>query len=270
MARNTWKSLAKQSPLLILVCLLFPFLVGFDIPDTSGAYVKAGVGRGAYYTSGCHRTYDFEYEEAQLAFRKTRALNKSPEAKGWARFKPDYFTMGASGSFVMDHLVVALERDSIVVPKDSFPEDNPGVGGSLYLGLDWKWIGINAGIAGLSLHPDVTGGRMRGVMPCGSLRLGPPNLYASAELLGSSPMISGGGLMRLGAGGRWRDTRLWLGLGGQPNKETMGVLNLSQQLGAVNLAFAAMVGDKGGPSLGMGIDQPYGLALSAEYRIPGW
>lgn len=63
------RNIRHRLPLPILACLLTPFVVGFDLPDSAGTYVKVASGRGAYHVSGCHRGYDSEIVEGHIAMR---------------------------------------------------------------------------------------------------------------------------------------------------------------------------------------------------------
>jgi hypothetical protein len=259
-----------QSPALIALTLMtLPFLVGFDVPDSSGVYVKGGVGHGTYHVSGCNKNYDFEYNEAQLAFRKTIATAPKEGATGWARLKPEHTTFGVSGDYTSEKLVSAW-NDSPLVALEGLPQKASGFEGNLYVSLDWEWIGIGLGVAGMDFRRDYDGVSSRGLFPSGSLRLGPEWLFASAELLSPSrPLVSGGGLLRGGVGGRLASTRVWLGVGGNPYKTPLPILDVAQTFGSLSVSLTAMADGKSVAPLGEGIDQQSGIALGLEYRLPG-
>lgn len=253
-----------KSPALIALALMtLPFVVGFDVPDTSGAYVRGGIGRGAYHVSGCSNNYDFEYQEAQLAFRKTFATGAD---KGW---KPSYVTLGGSFDVTKDQLVAAW-KDSTLKPIDSLPSRTFGFSEGILVSVDWKWVGFGGGFALGDYRRPYEGARLVGLAPCGLIRVGPEFLYASFESFSQSrPLVAGGGIMRGGIGGRWRHTRLWTGVGGTPYGSSVLILDAEQAFGPLSLSLTALGDGQRYSPLPAGIDQQYGLGLGLQYRIPG-
>ena len=262
------RHIKSRAPAL-LTFLLLPFVVGFDLPDSTGTYIKASVGKGAYHISGCHRGYDSELLEGNIAMRAT--VNTAGDgATFWSRVQPAKTTMGVYGNFTNETLTLVdtANGKAVAPPGDSVFEDH-GLAGGVYVGLDWKWVGLKLGVAGYSVlqqTPDVDN---RGGSPIFGLRAGRENLYLSGEAFTESPLYTGGGFWQVGLGGRIGGSRLWGGLGLKPYKSPMITLKGSQALGPVSLYAAGMLGTEEINPVDVGIDQEYGLSFGVEARLPG-
>jgi hypothetical protein len=137
------------------------------------------------------------------------------------------------------------------------------------IGLAWKWIGATAGVSALSYSRgsedgEEETGRIPSVLPILGLRVGDEDLiYASAEMLGSSPIASGGGIISYGLGGKWRDNRLWAGVGAVPFEKTMATLKASRSFGPLNLSLGMSA--RGEDFLKF---EDYAASLGLGYRLP--
>ena len=261
----------KQSrAYLALAFLLAPFLVGFDIPDSSGTYAKVGMGRGAYHITGCHRSFDSEFLEAQVDMRHTFATGpRDGEPSGWARLRPGHTTLGYFADFEGQTLTL-VKRDTSVQDSLGKKKNTRGFAGGAYLGLDWRWIGVQAGWGGYLFNPGVLDAQQSHAFPMAGIRLGDAEgIYATAEVWGSTPFLSGGGQMNFGAGTKLGATRIWLGLGSYSvgGNSTMGVLKVEHGFGPLELHFSALGSAKDVPPAGLGIDNEYGFSLGLSYRL---
>jgi hypothetical protein len=143
-----------------------------------------------------------------------------------------------------------------------------------YWTWDWHWVGLTTGLGGLyrsSEIPDLDSKKVDQLIL--GFRLGDyDRFYFSAEAFGSSPTLSGGGTANLGIGGKWRNTRLWVGSGQYPGKpkeaEGIGVLRLSQGYGPYTFSFTAQGNSNAVPPVNLGIDKEFGLSAFMEYRLP--
>lgn len=257
-----------RAPLLLAI-LLLPFVVGFDLPDSTGTYIKVSAGRGAYHISGCHRGYDSEILEGNVAMRAT--LNTEGEGSTfWSRVQPAKTTLGVYGNFTNEKLtLVSTDSGAVAPPGDSVFDDH-GLAGGLYLGLDWRWVGLKLGVAGFSVLQQVPDVDRQGGTPVIGLRAGKENLYLSGEVFTASPLYTGGGFWQTGLGGRIGGTRIWGGLGWAPYRTAMITLKGSQSLGPVNLHASGMLGTGEIDPPGLSIDQEYGISVGVEARLPGF
>jgi hypothetical protein len=149
-----------------------------------------------------------------------------------------------------------------------------GFAGGVYTTLDWEWIGVTAGLIQLYRKSTLEELTVEKTDLVAGLRLGNRDLlYASFDAYGSSPSLTGGGSLNLGVGGKFHETRLWLGLGQYPERNAdstsmLGVIRLSQGFGPTRVSLAAQFNPDDIPPPDRGIDKEYGLSLSVEYRLP--
>ena len=259
----------KTRPALIaLVGLLLPLVVGFDMPDSTGTYVKVSGGRGAYHLSGCKRSYDSELTEGNIAMRATVPTASGEGTTFWSKATPAKITLGVFGNFTNERLTVTdtgnASPDSARVGDAS---DDHGLAGGVYAHFDWRWLGLQAGVGGFSVLQKTYDVDRQGGSPILGLRLGPENLFLSAQVYGATPLYTRGGLMQMGLGGRLGATRLWGGIGASPYKASMITLKGSQGFGPVTLSAAGMLGTK--EPAGSALDQEYGFSVGVEAGIPG-
>jgi hypothetical protein len=137
------------------------------------------------------------------------------------------------------------------------------------IGLEWKWIGATAGMSALTYsrgehYARNELGKIPPYLPTLGLRVGEVNrIYASLELLGSSPIASGGGFSNFGLGGEWRNNRLWAGIGAGPFEKTMAVLKASRPFGPIRLSVGMAA--RGEEFLRF---EEYSASLGLGYRLP--
>jgi hypothetical protein len=256
-------------PVLILSCLLLPLLVGFDIPDSSGTYAKVGAGRGAYRLIGCDRRIDSEFREVQVDMRHTLAnLAKDADVRRGAVWTPDFVTLAYFAGFQARTLTL-VQIDSGASGNLGEEKQTRGFGGGAYLGFDWRWLGLQVGWVGYQYHPLSEDGEGGFAWPMAGVRLGKTDrFYATCEIMGSQPILSGGGMVNFGAGMKLGSTRLWAGQGAMVGTgSSMGILKAEQGIGALELSMAAMAGLADPAPTGLGIARDYGISLGLSYRL---
>ncbi len=266
MQEKTWNRL-----LFLLALLLLPFVLAFDPVDSAGTYVKASGGHGTYHITGCHRNFDSEFSEGQISMRHsfaTGSVDSNSSHSLFQKIKPSYTTFGYFGDFAIEKLTVVKDSANPTTLGNIY--DTHGFSGGAYLGLDWKWVGLDLGLCSVLFNLDIQDAERKTVFPMLGLRLGLlKNFYASAELFGSSPMLTGGGTTNIGLGAKWNSTRAWGGFGGYNIKgsEPMGIVKIDQGLGPWALSFAILGNGKNVAPKGLGIDQEYGISLGISYRL---
>jgi hypothetical protein len=255
----------SRVPLACLAALLLPFVVGFDLPDSTGAYVKVAAGRGAYHLSGCKRAYDSELVEGNIGMRAT--LNTGGEgATIWSRMQPKKTTLGVFGNFTNEELTVTDTGEADDSARIGDRHGDHGLAGGVYAGFDWTWAGVQVGVVGYSVLQKTAVVDTQGGSPLLALRLGSERLYVSAEFNNAAPLYTGGGLNQVGLGGRLGSTRLWGGVSGKPYKEAMVTLKGSRPMGPITLSAAGSLGAANPP--GQVIDREYGVSVGMEARLP--
>lgn len=258
----------KTHPALIaLIVLLFPFVVAFDMPDSTGTFVKVSGGRGAYHLSGCKRSYDSELTEGNIAMRASIPTASGEGTTFWSKVTPAKATLGVFGNFTNEQLTVTdtgtASPDSAQVGDVS---DDHGLAGGVYAHFDWRWVGLQLGVGGFSVLQKTYDVDRQGGSPILGLRVGPENLFLSGQVYGATPLYTRGGLLQMGVGGRLGATRLWGGIGTSPYKASMITLKGAQALGPVTLTAAGMLGTK--EHAGSTLKQEYGISLGVEAGIP--
>ncbi len=254
---------------LLLLCIALPFVVGFDMPDSSGTYAKVSGGRGTYHLTGCTRDFDSEFYEGQVSMRhsfNTKAVN--PEAPGWKKLLPQYTTVGYHGDFIVQDLTVV--KDSAQPSTLGQTESARAFEGGGYLGLDWKWVGVNAGFSAVLFNLGVKDAEKKTVNPIAGLRVGLTDLlYFSTELAGSNPYLTGGGARNAGLGFKFQSTRAWVGVGeyGWNGSSTLGILRMDQGYGPWAFSLAGQFGDEEIPPANLGIDREVGFSFGFTYRL---
>lgn len=254
---------------LLLLALALPFMVGFDIPDSSGTYARLSGGRGAYHLTGCHRNFDSEFYEGQVGLRHTFASGPGGEASTLRRLAPDMTTLAASGDFIVQDLTVVLDSaatNNTLGDKESAR----AFAGGAYLGLDWKWVGVNMGLSASLFNLGIKDAEDQGVKPILGLRLGLTDfLYFSMEAAGSNPYLTGGGGKNAGLGMKFGDSRAWAGVGDYnfPGSHAMGILRLNHGYGPWDFALAGQFGAEEVPPASLGIDREYGFSVGVAYRL---
>jgi hypothetical protein len=138
-------------------------------------------------------------------------------------------------------------------------------------GFEWKWIGLEAGYA----YNTYTKGDAKEVVakllsehqPIAGLRIGDEDLlYASAEWMGASPLVSGGGILSAGVGGKLDGTRLWGGVGAVPQEQFQCVLKADRAFGPVSLYLSGQLNPARMERIAKFGD--YGFSLGFAYRLP--
>lgn len=263
----------KNRPALILLLAVLPFVVGFDISDSSGTYAKVSGGRGAYHLTGCHRDFDSEFLEGQVSMRHTFNTGTHDESASlWKKAGPEYTTLGYFADFVTQDLTI-VKADSVSKSKAGDTETARGFAGGAYVGLDWKWVGVDLGLAALLLNLGVDDAERNKGAPMLGLRLGLMNgIYATGEVAGSNPFLSGGGHVNFGLGGKFHATRAWLGVGsyglnGYKDFGSLGILKLDQGFGPWDLSLSVQGSGKDIPPANLGIDHESGFSLGLSYRL---
>ncbi len=265
--RNPFRNTVRR-PWALILCLA-PFLVAFDPPDSAGVYAKVSGGHGAYHITGCHRDFDQEFTEGQITMRHTFATGGDPASASLpSKLKPAYTTVGYFGDFTVEQLTVV--KDTAKNGTLGNVLDTRGFAGGAYVGLDWRWVGLDLGFGGLAFNLGETDAERKQGFPMLGARVGLlDGLYASGELFGSNPFLSGGGAFNLGVGGKVRDTRAWIGVGGfgVNGSNALGILKIDQGWGPWMLSASILGNGKDVPPAGMGIDQEYGFSLGLAYRL---
>ncbi|GEM_PF-3858291 len=226
----------SHSVFTALVCILFPFVVAFDFPDTTGVHAKVSAGRGTYSISSCSRGFQSKYVEEDVAVRATFATGSEGTALG-ERLRPAKTTIGAYGNWAQEELRLVRE-DGGAPDNPGSPTADQGNSFGAYSQFDWRRVGLQIGAIYLSQWDTEKRTHDNHVLPTAELRLGPEYLYASAALLSSTPVLSGGGGVMGGVGGRMANTRMWAGLSVFPVRQNSITLKLSQKLGPATLSFA--------------------------------
>ena len=231
--KKTSRPTRSASPLLLL--LLLPLVVAFDYPDDTGVHAKVSAGRGTYSLSSCSRSYQSKYVEEDAAVRATFATG-SEGTSLVARLQPGKTTVGGYGNWAQEELILVRDDEGSVHPGAQQKDQGNSYGG--YVQFDWRRFGLQVG--GLYLSQWDLGGKGHGnsLVPTAEMRLGPEYLYASVALFSSTPVLSGGGGLVGGLGGRTGNTRIWGGLSVFPYQETSMSVKLSQKLGPVALSLA--------------------------------
>ena len=269
---------------LSLSLILVPFLVGFDYPDSTGTYAKVSAGGGHYrFTPGCSRySYGVDFQEAEISLQHRIATKPvDPSASIWSKMKPSHITFAAQGDLINKEIkVIAYDttsKDEFSGPWSPAP-GYPNIGtrttavgfaAGTRLGFDWKWIGTTVGAAALSYGKGESEGvgskneEIPNFLPIAGLRLGDVEVvYATYELLGSSPLSSGGGFLKAGVGGKFASTRIWAGYGTYPYRDWMPLLHVAHSFGAITASFTAQAN----PLIENRNDN-YGLSFGLEYHL---
>jgi hypothetical protein len=226
----------SRSAFTALLFILLPFVVAFDFPDTTGVHGKISAGRGTYSMTSCSRVYQSEYVEQNAALRATFATG-SDEPELAKRLQPGKTTVGAYGNWVQEELLLVRE-DGGAPDRPATPIKEAAQSYGAYTQFDWRNFGLQVGGAYLSQWNPDDGIHTSHLVPTAEVRLGPEYLYASAELLSSTPIQSGGGYFLAGVGGRKGGTRMWAGYSTFPVRENSLSLRLSQKVGPATLSFA--------------------------------
>jgi hypothetical protein len=221
---------------IALLLILLPFVAAFDFPDTTGVHGRISAGRGTYSLSSCKKSFQSEYIEENAAVRATFATG-SDEPELSKRLRPGKTTVGAYGNWVQEELRL-VEEDG-AAPADEAPaKDGFGQSYGVYAQFDWRNIGLQAGAIYLGQWKAGEERYRNAFFPTAEVRLGPEYLYAGAALFSSTPVLSGGGGLQGGVGGRIGNTRIWGGLSTFPVAENCLTLKLSQKLGPAALSVA--------------------------------
>ncbi|MBW8887111.1 MAG: hypothetical protein JF616_05055 [Fibrobacteres bacterium] len=255
---------------LLPLTIALPFVVGFDIPDTSGTYVRASAGRGTYHLSGCHRDFDSEYWEGQVALRHTMETGaRDPDASVLRRLMPGLTTLGTHADFIVQDLTVVM--DSAKTDNTLGDTRSPrAFEGGAYVGFDWERVGVNLGLSYALFNLGVEDAEKKAIAPVLGLRLGVTrSIYLTAEAAGSNPYLSGGGGRNAGIGMKLGDYRAWAGLGDYnwSGATTLGMIRLDRASGPWAFSFAGQIGGQEVKPAGLGIDREYGLSLGLSYRL---
>jgi hypothetical protein len=226
----------SRSALTALLFVLLPFVVAFDFPDTTGVRAKVSAGRGTYSLSSCSRSFQSEYVEEDVALRATFATGSEGTALV-KRLRPERTTIGAYGNWVQEKLFL-IREDGGAPENPGPPKEDNGASFGAYAQFDWRLLGLQIGA--INLGEWDTDGQIHDnrFLPTAEVRLGPEYIFASAALLSSTPVLSGGGGLTGGVGGRKGNTRVWGGISAFPSRENSLSLKLSQKIGPAILSFA--------------------------------
>lgn len=265
---------------LLLLVAISPFMVGFSTPDSSGTYLGAGIGKGAYHLVGCKGNFDSRFLEGQITTKHRFEEDTASHHGSWfSGLRPGHNSIGGFVGAIDENVtVLEVKKDNKGVPYFSDTvgsqfEKRGFVYGAYWTG-DWHWVGLTTGIGGLyrsSEIPDLDSKKVDQLIL--GLRLGDyDRFYVSAEAFGSSPSLSGGGTSNLGIGGKWHHTRVWLGGGQYPGKikgaDGIGILKISQGYGPYTFFFTAQGNSKSVPPANLGIEKENGISVYMEYRLP--
>ncbi|MEO6097627.1 MAG: hypothetical protein ABIW76_19010, partial [Fibrobacteria bacterium] len=226
----------SRSTFTALLFILLPFVAAFDFPDTTGVHGRISAGRGTYSISSCSRSFRSEYIEENLAVRATFATG-SDEPELAKRLQPGKTTFGAYGNWVQEELRLVRE-DGGPPERPATPKADMGQSYGAYAQFDWPNFGLQIGAISLSQWEPEDERHINKFVPTAEVRLGPEYLYAGASLLSSTPVLSGGGGLQGGVGGRKGNTRIWGGLSIFPVRENSLTLKLSQKIGPATLSLA--------------------------------
>lgn len=216
--------------------MVFPFLVGFDFPDSAGTYVNASAGAGHYrFTPTCSRyTYGSGLQEGAVGVQHRIAMPPSRTQLTRSRLIPDYITFSGSGDWIHRRITLLSIDDKpeyeggppfVPDPGDravGFHWDRNGWAGRAKIGFDWRWVGAEFGAAWMDYDhgPEMNDySALRGTigMPVLGLRLGDAdNIYFMAEFMESNPMVTGGGYGGYGIGIKAGSTRMTYGVSSGP------------------------------------------------------
>lgn len=255
---------------LCLLIVALPFVVGFDIPDTSGTYVRASAGRGAYHLTGCHRDFDSEFWEGQVALRHTLETKpREAEASGWRKLAPRFTTFGTHGDFIVQDLTVVMDTAKTGNTRGDTYSPRAFEGGA-YVGLDWERFGMELGLSYALFNLGIEDAEKRAWAPALGLRLNITDaLYLTAEAAGSQPYLTGGAGRNAGIGWKQGETRAWLGLGDYNwgGSTPLAMLKLDRAAGPWAFSLAGQLGTGSVKPANLGIDREYGLSLGVAYRL---
>jgi hypothetical protein len=264
--------------------LALPLLLGFGFPDSTGTQVKISGGGGNYrFSPGCSRfNYVAHFQETEIALQHRIAIKPTDGVSPlWSKLAPSHIHFGANGGIINKQIeVLGYDSTTNEFGQRRGPGPNePRIGSrnkaigfvaGAKVGLDWRWVGTVVGVSGNNYSKgdtegdNRTWGRIPKTLPILGLRLGNEDLiYVSGELMGSSPIASGGGALNLGVGGRVGATQIWGGIGGIPYEGEMAIIKVSQPLGPVNLSFAGSLGVMDIPKI-----EEYGFAFGVGFRLP--
>jgi len=254
----------RQLPILFLILAISPFVVGFESPDSSGTYAKFAGGRGAFHMSGCHRAHDVDFWEGYASV-KHRFDTRSKSG-----LTPDVSVGAAAGIIPEKRTLVKV--DTPYTGTIGTTEQHTGYAGSAFVALEWRWLGLNAGVTGINawIIGNDSNYTTRTFVPGGGIRIGPwKSVYVTAEVYNDEPFFTGGGWIQMGIGGKFFDTKLWVGEGGIPYTNA-AVLKAAHAWGPLEVSFIAQGNPKNIPPANIGIDHEYGVSLGLEYRIPNF
>jgi hypothetical protein len=258
------------SPLILALALL-PLAVGFEVPDSAGTYAKVSGGHGAYHLTGCHRDFDSDFSEGEVAMRHSFATaSKDPSPGFLKRLQPELTTVGYHADFVTQELTIVRADTAQTKSRVGDRESARGFAGGGYVGLDWKWVGLDLGVNALILNLGVDDAEKNKAAPMLGLRVGlRDGIYATGEVNGSNPFLTGGGQANAGLGMKLNDTRAWVGVGsyGFNGMEPLGVIKVDQGFGPWGVSLTAQGSAKDVPPSGLGIDHEYGFSLGVMYRL---
>lgn len=252
---------------LLLLASVIPFVVAFDIPDSSGTWARVSGGRGTYHLIGCSkREFDSEFWEGQIALRHAMRLADSA-SPAWV---PAYATIGTHADFIVQDMTVVKDTVSGAANTLGDRHDENAFDGGAYMGLDWKWVGLESGLGYAFFNPDLKDAEKRSADPMLGLRLGlTDRVYLTAEVAGSNPYLTGGARRNLGVGTLWDGTRIWAGVGDYDwdGATTLGLLRLDRAVGPWSLSLAGQFGFEEVPPANLGVDREYGFSLGVAYRL---
>lgn len=250
------------------VLAIFPFLVGFSPPDTSGTFISLSGGKGVYPSASCNQSFRNEYKEVALAVDH-RVATIPPTEVPWSWLKPRYVTFGAFGELGANRKTVGSSHNFDSTTSEITTSEAIEVGG-LHLALDWKWAGVDMGGMAINLPdlPDYD----KSIMPRVGLRIGPPVFYVSSTIAAGLPLLSDGGLLNLGIGSSLGAAQFWAGHGEGTGDMDVEILRMGYNFNPVSLNLT-MQGDLVGnfPQLSQlkSLKNDYGMALRLEFRLPG-
>lgn len=264
------KTFRKSHSPLVLILMLLPFVVGFDMNDSSGTYAKVSGGHGAYHLTGCHRDFDSRFNEGEIELKHTfaTAAADKPDPSFLDKARPALTTVGGFADFVSQDLTV-VRAVSPSTSKAGDQESARGFAGGAYVGLDWRWVGVDLGLNALLMNLGVDDAEKNKVAPMLGLRLGSAEgIYATGEVNGANPYLSGGGQVNAGLGMKFGATRAWLGAGTFfSGNAPLGMIKVDQGWGPWGVTLTAEGSGKNVPPADLGIDHEYGFSLGLIYRL---